>query len=93
MASASPLNLQDWITNIFERGKERDTYQIFNFYTLWFVLLKVSAGLSEAVHGLEVLGHAHTAGPLLHHTLHLARHIVEANHVVQLLQGLLYIWW
>ena len=68
-------------------------YHILNFYTLGFILFKVSASFSKAVHGLEVLRHPNTTGSLLHHTLYLACHIVITDHMVQFLQSLLCVCW
>lgn len=68
-------------------------YHILNFNTLRIILFKVSASFSEAIHGLEVLGHPDAAGPLLHHTLYLASHIIVTDHMVQFLQSLLCVCW
>lgn len=67
-------------------------YHIINLNTLRVILLKVLARLCQSVHGLKVLRNANAAGPFLHHSLHLPRHIIEANHIVKFLQCLLCIW-
>lgn len=67
-------------------------YHIINLNTLRIILLKVRACLCQAVHGLKVLRNTNATGSFLHHSLHLPRHIVEANHIVKFLQGLLCIW-